>query len=224
MNKDYKKYLVELLGTFFLVFTVGSAITLGGNGVISALSIGLALMIMVYAGAHISGGHYNPAVSLSAVIRGALPIEQLLPYWISQLIGGIVASIMILCVADPAPSGLCPHSVLRLFIGEFLFTFALCYVVLQTATTKALENNQFYGLAIGSTVMVGTFAVGGILCFGAFNPVVAIGVGILNVACWNCVAVTIASNILSAIAAAFIYKLVNTELEPEPEVEERKRF
>lgn len=215
--QDFKKYLVELIGTFFLVFTVGSAVLMGGNGVIPAISIGFVLMIMVYAGAHISGGHYNPAVSLAAVFRGALPIEQLLPYWLSQLLGGLVAAILVLCIAEPVFDGVCPHSIMRLIVGEFLFTFALCYVVLQTATTKSLEGNQFYGLAIGSTVTVGAFAVGGILCFGAFNPVVAISLGILSTACWNCVAITIASNIVAAITAAFVYKLVNTEPEPEPE-------
>ena len=78
MKENFKKYLTEFIGTFFLVLTVASAVLFANDGVIAPLSIGFALMIMVYAGGHISGGHYNPAVSLSALIRGALDKKQLI--------------------------------------------------------------------------------------------------------------------------------------------------
>ncbi len=221
MKENFRKYLVELIGAFFLVFTVGSAVVMAGEGVIPAISIGFALMIMVYSGGHISGGHYNPAVSLAAVIRGALPVEQLLPYWLSQGLGALTASVLVTLIAHPSPISLCPYSIPQILVGEFLFTFALCYVVLQTATTKAIEGNSFYGLAIGSTVTVGAFAVGGILCFGAFNPAVAIGLGILGTACWSCVAITIATNILAAIVAGFMYKLIVVEEKQEVSAEEK---
>ena len=219
MVENLRKYLVEAIGAFFIVFTVGSAVALGGEGVIPAIAIGFALMIMVYAGGHISGGHYNPAVSLAAVVRGALSIEQLVPYWISQFAGSLVASLLVLRLAHPAPITFCPYTIPQMLVGEFLFTFALCYVVLQTATNKAVEGNSFYGLAIGSTVTVGAFAVGGILCFGAFNPAVAIGLGVLGSACWNCVIITIATNLLAALAAGFVYKFVAPEIVEKDEVE-----
>lgn len=212
MKDNFKKYLVEFIGTFFLVFTVGSAVLLGGQDVISAISIGFVLMVMVYAGGHISGGHYNPAVSLAAAIRGALPINQIIPYWVAQILGGIFGAILInLFVLDTPYPECCGYNPVAMIIGEFLFTFALCYVVLQTATTRQLEGNSFYGLAIGSTVTVGAFAVGGILCYGAFNPVVAIGLGIFQVCCWSCILLTVLTNLFAAIAAAFVYKFMVNE-------------
>lgn len=213
MKESLKNYLVEFIGAFFLVFTVCSTILYGATGVIPAIAIGFALMIMVYAGGHISGGHYNPAVSLAAAMRGALPYSQLLPYWISQILGGVVAALLAVSFAS-APLTLpaeCPFGPLAMITGEFLFTFALCYVVLMTATCKKVEGNSFYGLAIGSTVTVGAFAVGGILCFGAFNPAVAISLGVLHAACWPCVVVTIVANLVAAVIAALTYKFVNED-------------
>ena len=91
MKSNLKKYLVELIGTFFLVLTVACTGLLGAHGVIAPLAIGAVLMVMVYAGGHISGGHYNPAVSLSAVIRGALCGKQFIPYVIAQILGAVLA-------------------------------------------------------------------------------------------------------------------------------------
>ena len=211
MKENFRKYLVEFIGTFFLVLTVASAVLLGGDGVIAPLSIGFALMIMVYAGGHISGGHYNPAVSLAAVIRGALDKKQLLPYWISQVLGAVVAVLAILPFAEvPEVSG-CPFTMVQVILGEFLFTFALCYVVLQVATSEKTKGNSYYGLAIGSTVLVGAFAVGGILTPGAFNPAVAVGLGMMHAACWCGVCVIALSNLVAAVVAALVYKFTDGE-------------
>ena len=213
MKDSLKKYLVEFIGAFFLVFTVSSTILYGASGVIPAIAIGFALMIMVYAGGHISGGHYNPAVSLAAAMRGALPYSELLPYWGSQILGGVLAALLATSFASTslAAPTVCKFGPLAMITGEFLFTFALCYVVLMTATCKKVEGNSFYGLAIGSTVTVGAFAVGGILCFGAFNPAVAISLGVLHAACWPCVVVTVVANLVAAVIAALTYKFVNEE-------------
>lgn len=206
-----KKCLVELIGTFFLVFTVGSMVLLAGNGVIPAIAIGFVLMVMVYAGGHISGGHYNPAVSLAAAIRGALTWKHIVQYWLAQFAGALCAGLLVNYLLAEEVVATCPYSLTKLIIGEFLFTFALCYVVLQTATAKGTEGNSFYGLAIGSTVTVGAFAVGGILCFGAFNPAVALGLGVMNVATLSCLAVTIATNFVAAAVAALIFKFVTPQ-------------
>jgi aquaporin Z len=212
MKENFRKYLVEFIGTFFLVFTVVSAVLFGGNhGVIAPLSIGFALMIMVYAGGHISGGHYNPAVSLAAAIRGALDWKQLLPYWIFQVAGAACAALLASCFI-PLPDFIgCPFSITQIIVGEFLFTFALCYVVLQVATSKKTEGNSYYGLAIGSTVLVGAFAVGGILCLGAFNPAVAVGLGLIKATCWICAGITMVTNLVAGAAAALVYKFVDAE-------------
>jgi len=209
MKEHLKKYLIEFIGTFFLILTVGSTSLFGMPGVIPAIAIGFALMIMVYAGGHISGGHYNPAVSLAAVIRGALPAKELVPYWIAQILGGVVAAFLVLqMVNPPALTDSVIFENTGLIIGEFLFTFALCYVVLFTATDKSVEGNSYYGLAIGSTVTVGAFAVGGAICYGAFNPAVAVALGTMHIAGWAYVALTILANLLGAFAAAFVYKFV----------------
>ena len=209
MKANSKKYLVEFIGTFFLVFTVGCCVLFNMPGVIPAIAIGAALMIMVYAGGSVSGGHYNPAVSLAAVVRGALPASELIPYWIAQILGGVAASLLILqMVIPPMYTNSASYESIGLIIGEFLFTFALCYVVLFTATSPENAGNSYYGLAIGSTVMTGIFTVGSVICLGAFNPAVAIGLGTLQIADWQTVLLTILANLLGAFAAAYVYKYV----------------
>lgn len=209
MKETAGKYFVELIGTFFLVFTVGAVLLLGGQGVIPAIAIGFALMVMVYAGGHISGGHYNPAVSLAAMLRGALPAKHLIPYWVFQILGASMAAGIIHYLAGAhAPTG--NFLTLPLIIGEFLFTFALCYVVLLTATTAKTNGNSFYGLSIGSTVTVGAFAVGSI-CYAAFNPAVAIGIAIMGIAMWHLVGITILVNLFAAVIAAIVFKMVSSE-------------
>ena len=211
MKDLLKKCLVECIGTFFLVFTVASAVMFGADGVIPAISIGFALMVMVYAGGHVSGGHYNPAVSLAALIRGALPAKDLIPYWCAQVLGAVCAAYLVIPFAGEKTFECCAYGPVPLIIGEFLFTFALCYVVLLTATTKKTEGNSYYGLAIGATVTVGAFAVGGIFCYGAFNPAVAVGLGCMHVACWVCLGITILTNFVAAALAALAFKAVTTE-------------
>lgn len=210
MNENFRKYLVEFIGTFFLVFTIGAVTRIGVPGVIPAAAIGAVLMVMVYAGGFISGGHYNPAVSLAAVVRGAMPAYQWVPYALSQILGGIVAAFVVNYLAGDVPD---PTTMLfsmpALITGEFLFTFALCYVVLLTATAREVEGNSYYGLAIGSIVTAGIFAVGGI-CLAAFNPAVAISCIVMHtICCLKIALVTIFVNLLAGFAAGVTYKAVN---------------
>ncbi len=210
MNENFRKYLVEFIGAFFLIFTIGAVTRLGVSGVIPPVAIGFILMVMVYAGGFISGGHYNPAVSLAAVVRGALPAYQWIHYSISQVLGGIVGAFVVNYLVGEAPdSSTMLFEMPALIIGEFIFTFALCYVVLLTATAKEVEGNSYYGLAIGSTVMVGAFAVGGI-CMAAFNPAVAIACIVMHtICCLKIALVTVLVNLIAGIAAGITYKAVN---------------
>lgn len=203
---NIRSYTVEFIGTFFLVFTVGCILLLGGDGVINAIAIGFALMIMVYAGGPVSGGHYNPAVSLAAVIRKSLPASELIPYVIAQLLGA-TAAVMIVNHFSGHIANFegCAFNMWPMVTGEFLFTFALCYVVLMTATNRETRGNSYFGLAIGATVTVGIFAVGSVLCYGAFNPAVAMALGMMNIACWQSVFVTIVTNLAAGAIAAFLY-------------------
>ena len=167
-------YVTEFIGTFFLVLTIGLAVLSGTPA--APLAIGAALMGMVYMGGHISGAHYNPAVTLAVVLRGKLPAAQLVPYWVSQLLGAVAAALVVYGLLgktfapEPGPN----VGPMRAMLGELFFTFALALVVLNVATLKATAGNSYYGLAIGFTVLVGAWVAGGI-SGGAFNPAVGTG-------------------------------------------------
>ena len=178
------KYIAEFIGTFFLVLTIGCTVVGGGTGVIAPLAIGAALMVMVYAGGHISGAHYNPAVTLGVLIRGKVMVADVIPYILAQIAGGAAAALLVSkCLrAGVAVTAMTPNVGMAL-LAEFLFTFALVYVVLNAATADGTSGNSFYGLAIGMTVMTGAFAVGDI-SGGAFNPAVAIGISLPS--CHRC--------------------------------------
>ena len=174
-----KKLLTEFIGTFFLVFTIGLTVT--AQSQFAPLAIGASLMIMVYMGGHVSGGHYNPAVSLAAMMRGALPSRDYGPYVASQVLGAIVASVLVFVITGKtfAPAPAADASTLGALLVEILYTFALCLVVLNVAVAKKTQGNSYYGLAIGFTVVVAAFAGGGI-SGGAFNPAVGIGPTVIN--------------------------------------------
>jgi aquaporin Z len=169
-----RAYLTEFIGTFFLVLTVG--LTSVSGTPYAPIAIGSALMIMVYMGGHVSGGHYNPAVSLACCIRGALPWQAFAPYIVSQLLGAIAAAFVVYVITGmpfgPAPA--VDASTTASLLIEVLFTFALALVVLNVATASKTAGNSYFGLAIGFTIMVGAFAGGGI-SGGAFNPAVGLG-------------------------------------------------
>src|SRR5258707_8223400 len=177
------KYAAEAIGTFFLVFTVGAAVTTDHQ--FAPLAIGAVLMVMVYAGGHISGGHYNPAVTLSVLVRRRIAVGDAFMYWIVQLGAGLLAAAVVSGIVDPAQAAktvtmpLTGHALVAAFVAELLFTFALCYVVLNVATSKSHPDNSYFGLAIGFTVLAGAVAVGAI-SGGAFNPSVTVGAAVMR--------------------------------------------
>jgi aquaporin Z len=181
------KYLTEFIGTFFLVLTIGLAAGLAKeHTTLAALAIGSALMVMVYMGGHVSGAHYNPAVSLAVLLRGKLSAADFIPYLVAQLAGALAASYVAYLVHGRtfpvAPgSGVTPLNAVLL---EFLYTFALALVVLNVATSRKTEGNSYYGVAIGFTVVAGAVAVGPI-SGGAFNPAVGTGPTILDATVGN---------------------------------------
>ena len=171
------KYVTEFIGTFFLVFTITLCVI--AQQPMAPLAIGGTLAVMVFMGGHISGGHYNPAVTLAAFLRGALPRSEVLPYMMFQTLGAIIASLLGNYISEGSVP-IAPNPNLPLISSaliEFLFTFALALTVLNVATAKGTQNNSFYGLAIGFMVMCGAFAGGGI-SGAAFNPAVGIGLSI----------------------------------------------
>jgi aquaporin Z len=202
------KYIVEFIGTFFLVLTIGCAAVLGHAGNLAPLAIGSALMVMIFAGGHISGAHYNPAVSLAVFLRGKCPLADVGPYMIAQVAGAALAAAVVLFLggnADPPPLKLV---VAKALLAELLYTFALATVVLNVATAKGTSGNSFYGLAIGFTVLAGAFAVGEI-SGGVFNPAVAIGLVIMKKMAVANIWIYLLANFVGGALAAFVFKTLN---------------
>lgn len=202
------KYIMELIGTFFLVLTIGCTVMGGGSGVIPPLAIGSALMVMIYAGGHISGAHYNPAVTLGVWIRGRCDTKDVAPYMISQVIGAALASVAVKYLVGAAKGPAMAPAVGPALLAEFLFTFALVFVVLNVATSKDTSGNSFYGLAIGFTVLTGAFAVGNI-SGGAFNPAVALGISMMGLASWGSIWIYLVAEFLGGALAAVTFKILN---------------
>ena len=203
-----KKYLVEFIGTFFLVFTIGMAVHSGSP--LAPLAIGAALMVMIFAGGHISGGHFNPAVTVAVWLRGKCETKDVVPYWIAQLAAGVVAALLVVFLKGKPMLGAASHEVAPSLIVEFLFTFALAWVVLNTATAKGTSGNSFYGLAIGFTVLAGAVAVGGV-SGGAFNPAVGLGVVVMGLEKLSQLWIYVAADIAGGAVAALAFKATHDQ-------------
>ena len=206
-----QKYLVEFIGTFFLVLVIGlSVIEPGGAGAMAPLAIGATLMVMVYAGGHLSGGHYNPAVTLAVFLRGKCAGKDVAPYMIAQVLGGVVAALVVGFDKTGANVVAGAPDVVKALLNEVLFTFALCYVVLNTATSAKNAGNSYYGLAIGFTVVVGAYA-GGAISGGAYNPAVASGITVMGLSAVSNIWIFLVGNFAGGALAAFVYKFVNPD-------------
>jgi aquaporin Z len=209
------KYIAEFIGTFFFILTIGCTVIGATPGVIPPLAIGAVLMVMVYAGGHISGGHYNPAVTLGVLIRGKIKAADVVPYIVAQLLAAAAAAATVKFLrAGVAVTPMTPN-VGPVLLAEFLFTFALVYVVLNTATAEGTSGNSFYGLAIGMTVMTGAFAVGDI-SGAVFNPAIAVGISILGLSSWNNIWIYLVANFGAAVVAAVIFQLINPPMQITP--------
>lgn len=204
------RHLTETIGTFFLVLTIGLVVVTAAP--LGAIAIGSVLMVMVYMGGHVSGGHYNPAVSLAAALAGKLEKGQLVPYWAAQIVGALLAAVAVRMIVGetfaPAPA---PEAApLGAWLVEILFAFALCLVVLNAATHPKTEGNSFYGLAIGFTVLVGVLAGGGI-SGGAFNPAVGIGPTILHATAgggaWSPLLLYIVAPSFGGLLASWVFRI-----------------
>lgn len=202
------KALMEFIGAFFLVFTIGMTFIEPGAGDLAPLAIGSVLMVMIFAGGHLSGGHYNPAVSLAVYVRGKLALNDLLTYMVAQFLAGALAGGLVLFmkgfpVVTPGAWEIVPA-----LIAEFLFTFALCFVVLNVATAKGTSGNSFYGLAIGFTVLAGAYAVGTV-SGGAFNPAVAFGITLMGLSSVANIWIYLVANFAGAAVAGFAFRYMN---------------
>ena len=204
------KYIIEFVGTLFLVLIIG----LSQN----PIAIGLGLAVLVYMGAHISGAHYNPAVSLSMLINKQIQLKEFSFYVASQLLGSVVAAYLVVLLGNDDFNVVSNTSdISRFFLAEILFTFLLVFVILNVALNKNLKGNQFYGLAIGLTVTAGAFSVGDI-SGAVFNPAVSFGPSFFSFIDPQVVGNDISSSdfflyylisgIIGSVVASYLYKKV----------------
>ena len=199
-----KKVITEFIGTFFLVMGA----ILGG-----ALGAALALMVMIYAGGHISGAHYNPAVSLAVWIRGKMSVGEMLGYWMSQLAGSILAALIVANVFNIEGTSECiipADGIIKGLVAEVVGTFALAYVVLNVATAKGTAGNSFYGIAIAGTVLAMATVIGK-FSGGAYNPAVAVGLLIQKTFCVSQIWIYIIGCFGGAVLAALVFKMNNPD-------------
>ena len=209
------KCAAEAIGTFWLTFAgCGSAVIAAafpevGIGLLGvALAFGLTVLTMAYAIGHISGCHLNPAVTVGLWAGGRFPRQDILPYVVAQVIGAVAAAMTVSFLKGSPQVVAMELDATRGLLAEILFTFALCYVVLNVATAKGTEGNSFYGLAIGFTVLAGAFAVGPV-SGGAFNPAVAVGLTALGVFKAANIWIYLLGNFGGAALAATVFKFVN---------------
>jgi len=173
-----KKLFIELFGTFFLVLIIGLS---SGN----PIAVGFGLMVLVYCGAHISGAHYNPAVTLAMLVQKEISRVDSIKYFLSQTLGSTLAALSIcLMNTNMQVQPVLGDSIYPIFFSEIIFTFLLVFVILNVATHPNLKGNSFYGLAIGLTVMAGIFSVGPI-SGAVFNPAVSLGPSIIDIVTGN---------------------------------------
>jgi aquaporin Z len=207
MREDLERKLaVEFIGMFLFVFTVGMATNKAGAGALAPIAIGSILMVMVFAGGHVSGGHFNPAVSTAVFLRGRMAKDEYAFYVATQLVAAVLAGLLVRYVGGREPHAVVASSG-KMLIVEFLFTFALAWVVLHVATSRGTDGNSFYGLAIGFTVVAGALAVGGI-SGGAFNPAIAVGGMVTGLFEWSNIWIYWIGDFVGGGVAAFAFLFV----------------
>lgn len=203
-----KKYLVEFIGTFFLVLVVGLCVIGPFVGALAPLAIGSVLVVMVYAGGYISGGHYNPAVTLAVWMRGKCAAHDVPWYMIAQFIAGAIAALVVLALRTGNVITPVTINVPAALLAEFLFTFALVYVVLNVATSRRTEGNSYYGLAIGFTLMVAAFAIGNV-SGAAINPAVAVGLTVMGLLAVGNIWIYLVADFIGGAVAAVTFRYLN---------------
>jgi len=214
--ESFAPYIAEFVGTFVLVFTVGSCV-ITGSGDWNALAIGSVLMVMIYATGPVSGGNLNPAVSLALALSGKLEWMKMAGYWVAQILAGIVAGFCVcgLLGAQAPIARKDPFSLGHACGVEIVYSFMICFVVLSCAASKRNnpkeDGNQFFALAIGFVIVAGGYAAGDI-SGACFNPAVALGLdfsstddGIGNGFTWAAV------ELVGACIAALLFRVCRPE-------------
>ena len=204
------KYVYEAIGTFFLVFTIGMVLLQPDFPAgFAPLAIGTVLAVMIFIGGHVSGGMYNPAVSLAVAVRGKMSYADMVIYWVAQVASAAGAAYLALYLTGATGTALVIDPT-KAVIAEFVFTFLLTFTVLNVATAKGTEGNSFYGWAIGMSVLVGAYSVAWI-SGAAFNPAVAVGASLMGFFSWTNIWVYLVAELTAGIVAALIFKAAHRE-------------
>lgn len=206
----FRKYVVEFIGTFFLVMcitmTVGS-----GFGQFAPLATGLTLIMLVYTGGHISGSHFNPAISLAVYLRGKLNAGDLLPYMVGQFMGSVLAVMLagfLLGSNEVEEPPMKELDIIPALIAELLGTILCVFVYLNMFTTRRTSGNTYFGIVIGLGYMVSIYMFQSI-SVGAFNPAVALGFTMADITSWSTIWLYVVANFAGGVLAAFLSQYVN---------------
>jgi aquaporin Z len=202
-----KKYSIEFLGTFFLLLISALAD--------NPIAIGVGLAVLCYIGGHISGAHYNPAVSIAMVIRGEINKVECGKFILSQVLGAVFASFVYFLITNNVfeiqPSS--ETTLSQFLIAEFIFTFLLVITILFVGTHPKLKGNQFYGAVIGLSVMTSQYSIGEISS-SVLNPAISIGPALFNLVNGEGSNMSLAFSpyyisitIISGVFAAYMFKL-----------------
>ena len=201
-----QKLLTEFIGTFFLSLAISVSI-IHHEYEYMPFAIASTLMVVIYAGGHISGAHYNPAVTISVYLRGSCNKDDVLPYIASQILAAVIAAL----VADRFLTTKKYYDVELFTLGseavvaEFLFTFLLAYVILNVATTESTSGNGYYGASIALVVLAGAIAVGSI-SLASFNPAVTSALIISGKISFSASWMHFLPQLVGAILATYVYK------------------
>lgn len=206
-KESVKKYLVEFIGTYFLVFTIGCVVIGSSTGALGPIAIGSVLMALIFAGGHISGAHYNPAVTVAFWLNGKCERKDILPYILAQLIAALLAAYTVLYFKQGSSISPIELNAGRAILAEILFTFVLVFVILNVALSASLKGNSFYGLAIGLVVLGGIYSVGDI-SGAVFNPAVAFGITTMGISVMSNIWIYLLANFIGGISAALIFKCI----------------
>jgi aquaporin Z len=201
------KYITEFIGTFFWSLTLVLAAN-NGAGNMAPLAVGAALMVMVYAGEHISGGHYNPAMTLALLMRNRVDRGDAIYYIVAQILAALVAAMIAVFLLNCQGNvGIRPvqHDLLCCVLAEFLGTFALVYVALNVHHGgHDKERSPLQGLSVGFALTAMMYGLGGI-SGGAFNPAVAMSMMVADMADWGEWWIYLIGSVLGAAAAATVF-------------------
>jgi MIP family channel proteins len=211
MEDSQRKLVAEFFGTFALIFFGAGSALLGADVVGQGLANGLAIGLMVTAVGHISGGHFNPAVTLSMLVTQRIEVPEAVRYWISQLAGAVAAALVLLLIYPHTGSLGSPavgsgFSAGNALVAEIVGTFFLVFVIYGVAVDKRGAFSILAGLPIGLTISIGVFALA-VVSGAAFNPARWFGPALVS-GTWSDAWVWIVGPAVGGVLAGLVYDRV----------------